>query len=285
MSSSRLKGNFNLDSTTNILDVQYVLNWIAGGGNSQNQTVAFKGNSYTINDQKILLDTSAGGVINILDAQYILNWIAGGGNMSNKTVTFKGNEYTIDYVGDDLTWNQMTKELANSKYRYFFEMYNIPIGTESIIANIKPNDGIIINNTDTSSGNISSKSNVNSGYVTNFDGTNNTNLNQDVGSPINAIELKTNNFYHKSLCVPMIGPTTTLKEIIIFVFRENNGYSGGNNAGILAKLDLSDVPQNPVHRNDTVILDHYSRMLYHHHNSVVTTIDLSSKLQNDVLFL
>ena len=63
MSSAQLKGNFNLDSVTNILDVQYLLNWIAGGGSTTNETVIFKQQEYTINLQKRLLDTNGDGIL------------------------------------------------------------------------------------------------------------------------------------------------------------------------------------------------------------------------------
>jgi len=290
MSSSQLKGNFNLDSTTNILDVQYLLNWIAGGGSMTNKTVMFKGEEYTIDNQKILLDTNGDGLINILDVQYLLNWIAGGGSMTNKTVMFKGEEYTIDYVGEQTKWNTFDQELLNSKYRFFIEVYNIPLGTQSVISNIKSNDGLIIKNSDVEEGKISSRSNHRdaSGLFTKFNTTQDVRLSTDGDDLFKHIIINNDTFYHKSLSVPMKSSFIRLKEIIIYIFLDGNAYNTpSNNSGIMATLNLDSLGINnlSIHNNETVVLDHHGKKIYHRNSAnQVNSIDLTSFFQNGTVF-
>ena len=281
---SRLTGNFNGVGTTNISDVQYLLNWIAGGGNTSkyNINIDYNGQNYIIDDEKILLDPSKNGSINISDAQYILNWIAAGGNSTKigQYLDYNGQQYIIEYIADAAIWNSFIRESPIPKYRFFIEIYNIPKDESTLLANIKENDGVIINNTDVQTDKISSKSSVNSGYVKNYSGPSNTPLNSDANDPHGNIFIQNDTHYHKSLSVPMHTTTTTLKDIILYIFLSGHSHSDSlNNTGIVATLSMDDMVNNPViNANDTIIIDNSTDKLYHLHNNTSTSIDLSAKL-------
>jgi hypothetical protein len=83
-------GDITDTSAVTIEDAQYILNWIASGGNMNNLTpdpYSINGIQYSmaglIERANVTGKTPAN--ININDAQYILNWIASGGNMNNLT--------------------------------------------------------------------------------------------------------------------------------------------------------------------------------------------------------
>jgi hypothetical protein len=281
---SRLTGNFNGVGTTNISDVQYLLNWIAGGGNTSkyNINIDYNGQNYIIDDEKILLDPSKNGSINISDAQYILNWIAAGGNSTKigQYLDYNGQQYIIEYIADAAIWNSFIREAPIPKYRFFIEIYNIPKDDGTLLANIKENDGVIITLGDVQEDRVSSKSSVNSGFVTKYSGVNNIALNTDTNDPHGSILIANDTHYHKSLMVPMNTATATLNDIILYIFAVGDSYSDSlNNSGIQATLSVDDMVNNPViNNNDTIIIDNSTDTLYHMHNNTSTSIDLSSKL-------
>jgi len=287
---SGLKGDFNQVGSTNISDVQYLLNWIAAGGNNSNinTELDYKGTKYIITDYKLKLDTNEDGLINIADVQYLLNWIAAGGNASKigQNLPYKGNQYIIDYIGEQETWNSFTRDIPNPKYRFFLEIYNIPKDSDTKLANIKNDDGVIIKNNGVSAGKISSKSTQNSGYIEKNDAVSNSNLNIDINDPHHEILLSPETFYHKSLSVPMENETTTINEIIVYVFLNGNSYNTPmSNTGNQAKLTLEDLSNNPViNNNDTIIIDHGSNSLYLLKNNTSNKINITTKIVDGVLF-
>jgi hypothetical protein len=287
---SRLTGNFNNAGTTNISDAQYLLNWIAGGGNSTkyNVNISYNNKNYIIDNDKLLLDPNKNGTVNISDAQYILNWIAAGGNSTKigEYLPYNGKQYIIEYVGEEIIWNTFLRENPHPKYRFFIELYNIPKDDDTSLGNLKNNDGIIINNVGVQSDKISSKSTSNSGYITKYEGDNNIPLNSNLTDPFNGITLTTDTFYHKSLIVPMNNETATLKDIILYIFLPGNSHSNTlNNTGIQVILNIEDLVNNPtINNNDTIIIDHQTNKMYMLKNNSSTTIDLTSKVVDGVLF-
>lgn len=187
-------------------------------------------------------------------------------------------------------WNLFNQELLNSKYRFFIEVYNIPLGAQSVITNISNDDGLIIKNNDVDEGKISSKSNYrdSSGLFTKFNTTQDVRLSTDGDDSFKHIVINDDSFYHKSLSVPMKSSSTTLKEIIIYMFLDGNAYNTpSNNSGIMATLNLVDLElNNPlIHNNETVVLDHHGKKIYHRNGAnQVTNIDLTSFFQNGTVF-
>lgn len=287
---SRLTGNFNNVGTTNISDAQYLLNWIAGGGNSTkyNVNILYNNKNYIIDNDKLLLDPNKNGTVNISDAQYILNWIAAGGNSTKigQYLPYNGKQYIIEYIGEEILWNTFLRENPYPKYRFFIELYNIPKDDESQLGNLKNNDGIIINNIGVQSDKVSSKSSLNSGYITKYEGDNNTPLNSNSTDPFNGITLKTDTFYHKSLMVPMNNETSTLKDIILYIFLPGNSYNSTvNNTGVQVTLNIENLINNPtINNNDTIIIDHQTNNMYMLKNNSSTTIDLTSLVSDGILF-
>jgi hypothetical protein len=291
---SVLKGNFNNKGVVDAADSQYILNWLNGGGNftKYNQIIEYNGNEYIISDNKVLMDTNGDGVIDASDAQYLSNWLNGGGNFTKigQYIPYNGNQYIIDYIGDQTHWNTFNQELLNSKYRFFIEIYNIPLGTQSIISNIKSNDGLIIKNSDVEEGKISSKSNYRdtSGLFTKFNTTQDVRLSTDSNDLFKNIIINDDTFYHKSLSVPMKSSFTRLKEIIIYIFFQGNAYNiPSNNTGVMATLNLDSlgISNLSIHNNETVVLDHHRKLIYHRNSAnQVNTIDLTSIVSDGILF-
>lgn len=285
---SILKGNYDNKGVTNITDAQYIINWVAAGGNETNigQTlVDIFGNEYIVNQSDLLKDTGAGGIVNITDAQYIINWVAAGGNETNIGETLVdnfGNEYIINYIGSLETWNSFTKEISTSRYRYFIEIYNIPKNTTGLISGIKENDGIIVKNSnvdDSVNTNISSKSKSGtSGFINDYDNSQQNITNGNIG-------VSTNTFYHKSLSVPMKTSSITLKDVILYIFFPGNSYTNlDNNSGSQVPINFDDLQNNPiVYNNSTIIIDYASYKLIYNNNNQITEIDIREKIQNILL--
>ena len=83
-------GDVTNSGSVNINDAQYILNWIASGGNMNNLTpdpYSINGIQYSMAGliERANVTGESPANININDAQYILNWIASGGNMNNLT--------------------------------------------------------------------------------------------------------------------------------------------------------------------------------------------------------
>ena len=286
---SQLKGDFNLIGVTNISDAQYLLNWIAAGGNTTklNMNLDYNGTDYIIDDQRVLLDTNGDGIINISDAQYLLNWIAAGGNSTKigEYLPYGGSQYIIDYVTSQTNWNGLTKEIPNSKYRFFVEFYNIPVSADGATANIKNNDGMVVIDTGAIGDNMSAKSTDQSGYVTEYVGASGEPLNTDASDPHHDVALEANTFYHKSVAVPMGGETITLKELILYIFFTGHAYNIPlSNTGVLATLDLTGLTSPTISNNDTVIVDNLTNRMYVLSNDASTVVDVSSKLVDGSLF-
>ena len=190
----------------------------------------------------------------------------------------------------DSAWNMFNQELLNSKYRFFIEVYNIPLGSQSVITNIKSNDGLIIKNIDVGEGKISSKSNYSnsSGLFTKFNTTQDVRLSTDENDLFDYIVINNDSFYHKSLSVPMKSSFTKLKEIILYMFLDGNAYNTpSNNSGIMATLNLDSLGINnlSIHNNETVVLDHHGKKIYHRNSAnQINSIDLTSFFQNGTVF-
>lgn len=290
---SELTGDFNDVGITDITDVQYLLNWLSAGGNNQliNTEIEYRGFKYIINNDKVLRDTNGDGIIDINDVQYLLNWLSAGGNASliGQYLPYRGRNYIVDYITSPDNWNSLINERQNSKYRFFIEIYNIPKGTQSIIANIKENDGLIIKNNDINEqGKISSKSTIDSGFFTSFNTTEDVRLSTDGDDLFKYIIINDDTFYHKSLSVPMNSSFTKLEEIILYIFLQGHSYNTAlSNTGIMARLNLDSLGNNNlfIHNNETVVLDHHGKKIYHRNSAnQVNSIDLTSLVSNGVLF-
>ena len=76
--------------------------------------------------------------------------------------------------------------------------------------------------------------------------------------------------------------------IILYIFLQGHSYSSTlYNSGIMATLNLDSLGINnlSIHNNETVVLDHHGKKIYHRNSAnQINSIDLTSFFQNGTVF-
>jgi hypothetical protein len=96
------RGDINTDSNIDANDAQYILNWVASGGDIGTEvTYSVNNQKYQINSQQITkIDFNNDFQVTADDAQYILNWIAAGGSIEEErysvVYSVNGQTYTME---------------------------------------------------------------------------------------------------------------------------------------------------------------------------------------------
>ena len=96
------RGDINTDSNIDANDAQYILNWVASGGDIGTEvTYSVNNQKYKINSQQITkIDFNNDFQVTADDAQYILNWVAAGGSIEegrySVVYSVNGQTYTME---------------------------------------------------------------------------------------------------------------------------------------------------------------------------------------------